>query len=110
MEAGRLRKLATYQIPQRSRNPVTNEQQETWIDMAEYRVSIEPLRAAEILKAKSVQENVTHRINMRYTTGITADGRFTYDSRIFDIVGVINIEERNIELQILANEIVKAVP
>ncbi len=54
--------------------------------------------------AQSTQADVTHRITLRYMSGITPKMRVNYNSRIFDILSVINVGERNRELQLMCRE------
>ena len=54
--------------------------------------------------ANCLEPITTHRITTRYWPNVTADMRLLYGTRIFTILSIINPEERNITLQILAKE------
>ena len=50
------------------------------------------------------QRNDEFRIIIRYLSGIVPKMRVKYGSRIFDILSVINVSERNRELQLMCRE------
>jgi SPP1 family predicted phage head-tail adaptor len=77
---------------------------ETCSIFAAMQASIEPISGREYIAAQSTQADVTHRINLRYMPGITPKMRVNYNSRIFDILSVINVGERNRELQLMCRE------
>ena len=77
---------------------------EVWSAYAVVQASLEPVSGREYLAAQSTQADVTHRINLRYLAGIVPKMRVNYDSRIFDILSVINVGERNRELQLMCRE------
>jgi SPP1 family predicted phage head-tail adaptor len=77
---------------------------ESWSAYATSQASIEPISGREYFAAQSTQADVTHRIRIRYLSGITPKMRVNYSSRIFDILSVININERNRELQLMCRE------
>ena len=77
---------------------------ETWSTYATVQASIDPISGREYFAAQSVQTDVTHRIVIRYLSGIVPKMRVKYGSRIFDILSVINVSERNGELQLMCRE------
>jgi SPP1 family predicted phage head-tail adaptor len=77
---------------------------EGWSAHATVQASIEPISGREYIAAQSTQADVTHRIRLRYLSGITPKMRVNYNSRIFDILSVINVGERNRELQLMCRE------
>jgi SPP1 family predicted phage head-tail adaptor len=77
---------------------------ESWSTYAMVQASIEPISGREYFAAQSTQADVTHRIIVRYRSGITPKMRVNHGSRIFDILSVININERNRELHLMCRE------
>jgi len=77
---------------------------ESWSTYATVQASIEPISGREYVAAQSTQADVTHRIRIRYLSGIVPKMRVSYNSRIFDILSVINLGERNRELQLICRE------
>ena len=77
---------------------------ETWSAFADVQASIEPISGREYFAAQTTQAEVTHRFSLRYVSGVTPKMRVKYGSRIFDILSVINVNERNRELQLMCRE------
>ena len=75
-----------------------------WSDKLEMWVAIWPLSAKERLDAMKLELQITHKIRGRYRSGITAKDRIKFGTRIFNIVSLINFEERNEQLDMLALE------
>lgn len=65
---------------------------------------IEPISGSEYVQAGKPAGTVTHRIRMRYDSTITPAMRLVMGTRIFNIRYILNIEERNKRLEILAEE------
>jgi SPP1 family predicted phage head-tail adaptor len=70
---------------------------------SDLRCSIEPITGTENFIGDRISNEVTHKINIRYTD-ITPKDRIVYNSRVFDIVNVLNWKELNKDLTILAKE------
>jgi len=51
-----------------------------------------------------IQGEITHRILLRYNDAVTSAMRLVYDSRIFNIRYVVNINEMNENLTLLVQE------
>ena len=66
--------------------------------------AIWPLSAKESLDAMKLELQVTHKVRIRYRSGITAKNRIKFGTRIFNIISLINFEERNKQLDMLALE------
>jgi SPP1 family predicted phage head-tail adaptor len=77
---------------------------ETWSSFAAVQASIGPISGREYFAAQSMQADVTHRISLRFIAGVIPKMRAKYGSRIFDILSVINVDERNRELQLMCRE------
>lgn len=84
------------------------ERVENWVDYLKSRVAIYPVSGKEFFAAETVNNETTHKINMRYVPNksITPDMRIKFGERIFDITSPpINFQEKNIELQIMCKEV-----
>ena len=77
---------------------------ETWSSFASAQGSIEPVSGREYFDAQTTHADVTHRIYLRFVSGVTPKMRVKYGDRIFDILSVINTRERNVELQLMCRE------
>lgn len=80
----------------------------TWSAFATKILSdVNKLSGTELFEARQTYAEVTHRINTRiYVAGVTPKHRIIFNARVFDILSVENINERNRFLEIMAKEIV----
>lgn len=78
---------------------------ETWATDATVWASIEPLTGRELMQAMQLETPITHKVRMRYRSGVTTVRRLLYGSRVFNIVQVINELEQNNWLDIRAVEL-----
>ena len=66
--------------------------------------NIKPLKADSTYRQGIVQEKVTHEVTIRYMDNISTNHRISFGSRLFDIKGIINIDERDRFLKLLCAE------
>lgn len=66
--------------------------------------SVQPLRGTELWRAQQVQPEVTHRVRIRHRNGLTRAQQVVHANRTFDVLTVLNRDERNIELELLCRE------
>jgi len=78
----------------------------TWQDVATVWASVEPLNGRELYAAQQVKAELTHRIRIRYMSGIKPEMRIVFDNRSFDIEAIIDPEERHESLELLCSEVV----
>lgn len=81
----------------------------TWTTLATVWAHIKPMQGRELQAAQQLVPEVTHRISIPYSSTLAdpvamAKRRATYGGRIFNIHAVMNPDERNRELIILASE------
>lgn len=76
-----------------------------WVDHETVWARIKHLRGKEIIEAGAGAVKITSRIYIRYREGITDSMRIKFGDRYFNIEFLNNFEERNIEYEILANEV-----
>jgi SPP1 family predicted phage head-tail adaptor len=67
----------------------------TWTLVAEVWAALWPRLADESVTLDRVAGQATHDMWIRYRTGITPEMRVTFGTRVFDIRGVIDVEDRN---------------
>jgi len=67
----------------------------TWQLVANLWGQVEPLRGTQSSFGEQLEAEVTHRITLRYRTGLTPRNRLTLGTRIFDIHVVMNKDERD---------------
>ena len=66
---------------------------EVWTTFATVWAKLESKRAVSKWFAGNLEHRVTHRITLRYLPGIESNMRISYDSRIFQIHGILDIDE-----------------
>lgn len=76
----------------------------SWQNVADLWAEIQTISGREHLRAGQLQSEVSHRVIMRYRSGVMAGMRLLYDSRAFNIRYVINVEERKEQLEMLVEE------
>lgn len=102
MRAGQLRHRVT--IQELAEVPNTyGEIPQLWQNAEECWASIEPLAGRELFAAQQVRPEVTHRITMRHRQ-ISPKNRIMFENRVFNIESVMNKDERNVMLTIMAME------
>jgi len=107
MQIGKLRHKVYLKSNTTSQNDY-GEATDSWSTDSTVWAAIEPLRGRELLHAQQISAEVTYKITIRYTSTVTPDDRVVKadDSRIFEIVSVINPEERDEYLELLCKEII----
>lgn len=75
-----------------------------WEEVAGLWGEITPIGGAERLESGKLQTPVRVRILLRHRGDITPAMRLVYDSRVFNIRSVINVQERDYITEILAEE------
>ncbi|HYF94423.1 MAG TPA: phage head closure protein [Symbiobacteriaceae bacterium] len=78
---------------------------ENWVDVATVWAEVSPISGREYFAAQQVNAEVTHRIKLRYRAGVNSKMQVVFGTRIFGIESVINVGERNIEMQLMAVEV-----
>jgi SPP1 family predicted phage head-tail adaptor len=110
INAGKYRHIVTFQTLKNDPNlygEISTNLEENWVDTLTARVSIIPISGRELLALESQmrQGEISHRIVLRYMTGITSEMRIKFGNRIFDIISPpINSYENNKELLIFCKE------
>lgn len=78
---------------------------DAWTTMSTVWGSISPLTGRELTNAQMRNSEITHKITIRYLSTVNAKGRALFGTRIFQLYEVLNIDERGIEMQIGAKEV-----
>lgn len=93
MDAGRLRERVTVQQASESRNAL-GETVLAWSTYAERWASVEGVSAREALAAGQQDVTITHRVRMRYVSGMTQNMRIAWRSRTLNIVSLLEYDNR----------------
>jgi SPP1 family predicted phage head-tail adaptor len=104
MEAGKLRHRVTIQTAT-SAQDATGYPVKTWGTLATVWAMVLPLQGRELVAAQQAQSESTVHIRTRYLSGVTTKDRILFGTRVYEINGIVNPGERNIELQFLCKEV-----
>lgn len=103
IQAGKLRHSIV--IQQNTPTPDSfGEQDPSWSTFATVFADIKPLTSREFWDAKQVNAENTLKFIIRYLSGLDSKMRISWDSRLFNIESIINVDERNEKIVILAVE------
>ena len=74
--------------------------------ISEYSVAgdVNPMTGREYQEAQKIRAETTYKVTTRYFSGITSDMRILFKNKELLIQSVLNVEERNRELQIICTE------
>ncbi len=102
--AGRLRHRIELQR-QTETTDETGQTNESWQTYARPWAEIIPLSEREYLSQSGDRAELTHRVTIRCRTPLPAPrDRVKHGDRLFDIVGVVNVDERNRFLNLRCTE------
>ena len=110
MRSGSLRNKITFQSLTQTKS-TTGALQESWTDLVTNpleKAQIIPLKGDEKYMSKHLKTEVNHKIRLRYRDDLNTQMRILYGARIFHIDAMLNLYERNRELNIMATEVLDA--
>jgi SPP1 family predicted phage head-tail adaptor len=111
MDIGALRHRVTLENPGTPVPDGDGGYTEAWtaLSPASVSASIVPATARDLERvvAGTVMATATHVVTIRYHSGVTTKTRVTFGTRVFSVTGVQNADERNIQLQLVCEEIVQ---
>lgn len=105
--AGEYRMLVDFEHDVGAKNATSGQQEEQWeILMADVWCRIHPLSGREFIAAQQLVTNITHQLRTRYNPELTLHPRLRarIGGRVLHIAHVLNVEERNVELEMLCTE------
>lgn len=104
LAAGRLNKRVTLQSAASARDG-HGQPIETWSNVAVVWAAIEPIRGREYFSAQQFAAEVTHRVRIRYRSGVSPKWRVIHGSRTFRIETVIDPLERQETIELMCVEV-----
>lgn len=81
------------------------QQIESWTDVDTVWARIEPLSGREYFQARQEIAEVSVKVTVRYRNDIAPSMRLRFEDRIFEVLSVINPEERCILLLLMCKEV-----
>ncbi len=94
INAGNLRERVTVQQATESRNGI-GETVLSWDTFATVWASVEGVSAREALTAGQNEVSITHKVQMRYLTGLTQRMRLQWRGRTLEIVSLLEHDNRS---------------
>lgn len=105
MDINKLRHRVTIQENQGTINDGGGNKLPNWVDVATVWAEVRPVNGQEATIAEKRGQQVTHAVNMRYRPNVKKDKhRIIHKGRILKIEYVLNVDERDIELNITCRE------
>lgn len=105
MQVGQLNKRVTLQYPVRTSDGMGGFTT-VWTDSLKVWSAIWPTSASEQVKSLKETMTISHRIRIRYKSGVLSSWRVKFGSRYFNIVSLVNPEERREWLDLICKEAV----
>ena len=110
MRAGAFRHTVAVQVRSESAGTMGAGGSVSWATvsgMGSVRASIWPLKGVELIDAMKLTAKATHRIRMRYRSGITTANRLYWSDggKTYNIVSMIDPDERHRMLEMLCEEV-----
>jgi len=107
MKAGLLRHPVALQRRDLEPPNEVGEQLPRYTEYARSWASVHTLTAYELERARQVYAEATHRVELRYVAGVKATDRLSLDGRIMEVLGIDNVDQRNIRLILVCKEIIE---
>lgn len=73
--------------------------------VATVRAKVEVMKTEEVVQGKKPEGVIWYRITQRYLSGIQFNWQMNFDNRVFQVVGINDIEERHLFQEIEVCEI-----
>jgi len=103
MDIGRTNKRITFCRYEDKENEILQIEQ-VLTDAKTVWASVEPLRGREYQEAQRIRPELTYKVTTRYHTEVTPDMLIKFKQRLFQIISIINVREKNEMLEIMCIE------
>jgi len=103
MRAGSLRHKITFQQLTVA-NDTWGHSAETWTDQVTTYAALWTLRGTERMESLKLDNEITHKIRVRYKRDLHPKMRIKYGERYFNILSMVDPDERHIYYEIMADE------
>lgn len=105
MDFSKMRHRITFLKPMGTYKNSIGENVLTYTDYKTVWAFVTPKTGREYDEAQKLRAETTYNVHTRYFADITAEMQIHFNDRILKIESVMNINERNEELQIVASEV-----
>uniref|UniRef100_A0A6M3JUE2 Putative head-tail joining protein n=1 Tax=viral metagenome TaxID=1070528 RepID=A0A6M3JUE2_9ZZZZ len=104
MNTGKLNKRITIQAFTATQDEYGGQVQ-TWTDVCGKWARVEPLNGREYFASQLLVNKIDTRFTIRYREGLKTNMRVVYNSEDYNIQSIINMEEKNREMQLMCMRI-----
>lgn len=104
MEPGKLRHRITIQYEDNGKDDDGFEST-IWKEYKRAWAAIIPLRGKEFYQAATINAEISIKIVTRYIKGVDEDMRIKYGDRSFEIISIIDVNERHREMHFMCKEV-----
>ena len=105
MRVGSLKNKIIFQEQTQTKSSV-GQTINTWNDILTTWASIQTISGKEQFLSNQNFQTLSHKLRVRYSSLINSKQRILFGTRVFKILAVLNIYEKDKELEILAEEVV----
>ena len=103
MRAGQLRHRVIIQTPTETQD-AQGQPVKSWGTFATVHANVLPLKGREYFNAQQINAETTTKFVIRYLAGITEKMRISYDSKLYNIQGIVNVGERDRIIELMCGE------
>lgn len=103
MRAGLLRNYITIQENKPTRD-ATGAVVDNWVEFAKLYANIKPINGREYFSAEKFNAQVDTEITVRFVSGIKAEMRVLFGTRVYEIMYVYDRDERTREIKLFCFE------
>lgn len=86
---------------------IRDDDPQNWRNVRTVWAAIDPVSGREFYEAEQSQSQVTHKIRCRYFSGAETAQRILFRDRVFQIISILDWEERHESFLIMAKELVR---
>lgn len=106
LDPGALRHRLAWQPLDQSQLDAMNQPKKSWTTRGTYWGRVEPLAGRELMNARQLKAETTHKITMRNVAAVNAGDRFLFEGtgRVFNVESVFRQSERNAYLVVHCTE------
>ena len=105
MDFSKMRHRITFMKPTKTTKNSMSEQVPVYTEYKTVWAFVAPRTGREYDEAQKIRAETTYNVLTRYFPNITTDMRIAFRDRILKIESVLNVDERNEQLQIVASEV-----
>ena len=95
VDARSLREPLHLERPPEKTHPHSRQRHGAWERYASPRGRVEPLSGREFWQAQEVGATTSHRVTIRYVSGLSSEDRVVFRGRHLHITSIVNVEERD---------------